>query len=78
MHYKDNVNLYPVNLNFDDIKQTADKSLMDPSLLNTERRSEVTDGYYKIMKKIAEVSNQNLVRNYDAFISSGGKVDPDN
>ena len=29
------------------------------------------------MKKIAEVSNQNLVRNSDAFISSGGKVDPD-
>ena len=29
------------------------------------------------MRKIAEVSNQNLVRNYDAFISNGGKVDPD-
>ena len=30
------------------------------------------------MKKITEVSNQNLVRNFDAFISSGGKFDPDN
>ena len=30
------------------------------------------------MKKITEVSNQNLVRNSDAFISSGGKFDPDN
>ena len=30
------------------------------------------------MKKIADVSNQSLVRNSDAFISRGGKIDPDN
>ena len=30
------------------------------------------------MKNIAEVSNQNLVRNSDAYLSSGGKNDPDN
>ena len=39
---------------------------------------EVTGGYYKIMKKVADVSNQSLVRNSDAFISRGGKIDPDN
>ena len=27
------------------------------------------------MKKIADLSNQNLVRNSDAYISNGGKVD---
>ena len=27
------------------------------------------------MKKIAQLSNQNLIRNSDAFISNGGKVD---
>ena len=31
-----------------------------------------------MMKKIAEISNQNLVRNSDAYLSSDGKVDPDN
>ena len=31
-----------------------------------------------MMKKIAEISNQNLVRNSDAYLSSGGNVDPDN
>ena len=77
MHYKDNINLHPVNLTFGDIKQAAYQSTMDPSLLNGDDRSEVTSGYYKIMKKIAEVCNQNLVRNSDAFISIGGKVDPD-
>ena len=30
------------------------------------------------MKKIAEVSNKNLVRNSDAYISNGGKIDPGN
>ena len=35
-------------------------------------------GYYKVIKKIAEVSNQNLVGNSDAYISNGGKIDPDN
>ena len=30
------------------------------------------------MKKVAEISNHNLVRNSGAYISSGGKIDPDN
>ena len=75
MHYEDNVDLYQLNFTFDDLKQAADQKIMDPSLLNSNNRSEVTDASYKIMRKIAEVSNQNLVRNSDAFISNGGKVD---
>ena len=51
----------------------------NPALLdNKELRRDVTGGYYKMMKKIAEISNQNLVRNSDAYLSSGGNVDPDN
>ena len=30
------------------------------------------------MKKIAESSSQNLVRNSNAYTSTGGKIDPDN
>ena len=52
MHYKDNVNLHPVNLSFDDIKQAAAESLMDPSMINTDARGQVTGGYYKIVKKL--------------------------
>ena len=52
---------------------------MNPALLdNKELRRDVAGGYYKMMKKVAEISNQNLVRNSDAYLSSGGKVDPDN
>ena len=78
LHWKDNVHLHPVNLTFDDIKQAAGQNLMGPCLLDDkDLRSKVRSGYYKIMKKIAEVSNQNLVRNSDAFISSGVKTDPE-
>ena len=53
MHYKDNVNLHPVNLTFDDIKQAAAaESLMDSSMPNTDARDQVTGGYYKITKKL--------------------------
>ena len=45
---------------------------------NKEWRRDVKGGYYKMMKKIAEISNQNLVRNSDAYLSSGEKVDPGN
>ena len=45
MHYEDNVNLHPVNLTFDDIKQAAAESLMNPSMLNTDARDQVTGGY---------------------------------
>ena len=52
---------------------------MNPVLLdNKELRRDVVGGYYKMMKKIAEISNQNLVRNSDAYLSSSEKVDPDN
>ena len=34
--------------------------------------------FLKMMKTVAEISNQNLVRNSDAYISNGGKIDPDN
>ena len=52
---------------------------MNPALLDHKKlRKEVMGGYYKIMKKISEVSNQNLVQISDAYISNGGKIDPDN
>ena len=30
------------------------------------------------MRKVAKISNQNLIRNSDAYISNGGKIYPDN
>ena len=49
---------------------------LDPSMLeNKFERDSLVPGFYKVMKKIADLSNQSLVRNSDAYISNGGKVD---
>ena len=66
-------------MSYEELKKTHNDGDMNPALLdNNELRRDVTGGYYKMMKKIAEISNQNLVRNSDAYLSSSGKVDPDN
>ena len=57
------------------LKKITGNKDMNPSLLDSkELRGEVKGAYYKIMKKIADISNQNLVRNSVAHISNGGKV----
>ena len=79
MQWKDHVHLHPIDLSYEELKKIHNDDDMDPALSdNMELRKDVTGGYYKMMKKIAEISNQNLVRNSDAYLSSGGKVDPDN
>ena len=79
LQYKEHVHLHPVDFTYDDLKEITGNKDMNPSLLNSkEFRVEVTGAYYKIMKKIADTSNQNFVRNSDAYISNGGKVDPEN
>ena len=48
---------------------------MNPALLDQkELRKEVMGGYYKMMKKIAELSDQNLVRNSDAYFQMVEKL----
>ena len=52
---------------------------MNPNLLeNKALRKDVELAYYKVMKKIAEFFNQNLIRNLDAYLAKGGKIVPDN
>ena len=79
LKWKDHVHLHPIDLSFDDLTEITGNKEMNPSLLNNkDLRGEVVGAYYKLMKKIAETSKQNLVRNSDAYISNGGKIDPDN
>ena len=79
LKYKDHVHLHPVDLSIDYLKEITEFTEINPALLDEKSsRGVIIYGYYKIMKKIAEVSNQNLVRNSDAYISGGGKIDPEN
>ena len=76
LQWKDNVHLHPIDLSIDDLQSEMSLTTLDPSLLeNKQLRGLLVSGFYKVMKKVAELSNQNLVRNSDAFMSSGGKVD---
>ena len=66
-----------IDITLDDLKDITGHKEINPSLLdNKNLRGEVVPGYYKLMKKIADVSNQNLVRNSGAYISNGEKIDP--
>ena len=60
------------------MKTSKNDGSMNPALLDDkELRKEVTGGYYKMMKKMTEISSKNLVQNSDAYISNGGKIDLD-
>ena len=76
LQWKDNVNLHPIDLSIDSLKSEMSVTSFDLSLLeNKQLRSTLVPGFYKVMKKVAELSNQSLVRNSDSIISKGGKVD---
>ena len=52
---------------------------MNSALLdNKTLGKDVVLTYYKVMKNMSKVSNQNLIRNSDAYLARGGKTDPDN
>ena len=79
LQWKEHVHLHPIDVSYDDLKTLNNDGDMNPALLDhKELRKDVIGGYYKMMKKVAEISNQNLVRNSDAYISNGGKIDRDN
>ena len=56
---KDHIHLLPIDVSYDEVQKNYNDGDMNPALLDhKELRKEVTGGYYKMMKKIAEVSNQ--------------------
>ena len=76
--YNDHVHLHPVEISYDQLKSINNNKDFDPSHLdNSVLRKDVTKFFYTIMKKIAGISNHNLIRNSNAFMSKGGKIDPE-
>ena len=76
LQYEKSMNLHPIDTSYDDLKQFNDNKDFNPMLLETPSRDSVTKLFYAYMKKVAETSNNNLVRNSSAFLASGGKADP--
>ena len=78
LQQKDNVHLHPTDLSIDVLKNEMSVTSFAPSLLeNKQLRASLVPVFYKVMKKVAELSNQNLIRNSDAFMSKGRKFESD-
>ena len=79
LQYKDNVHLHPIDVNYEELRMLNEGNDMNPNLLeNKALRKDVVLTDYKVMKKIAEFSNQSLIRNLDASLTKRGKIDLDN
>ena len=78
IQWKDHVHLHPIDLSIDDLIEVTGLPKINPVILDlSDEREKHVAGYCKIMKKVTEISNQNFIRNSHAYISSGGKTDPD-
>ena len=79
LQWENHVHLHPLDVNYEELKMINQGNEMNPALLDDKTlRKEALPAYYKVIKKIVEVSNQNLIRDSDAYLVKGGKTDPDN
>ena len=76
--YSNNVNLHPIDVSFDQLRKFKDGNEFDPADLdNISKRNKIKKVFYFFMKGAADISNHNLIRNSNAFISNGGNIHPE-
>ena len=74
--YNDNVHLHPIDVSYEQLKVQNGNQDFDPSQLDdTSLRKTLLPIFYNIMKEAAGVSNHNLVRNSNVYMSKGGKIE---
>ena len=78
IRYKDNVHLHPIEMDYDKFKVEFNIDSFDPALL--ERRGDLEanslrSDIIRVMEKVAMLSNQNLLRNANAYRVQGGIID---
>ena len=80
IQWKEHVRLHPIDLSEDDLKSNMEIDSFDPSVLGmqNDRGNELRSKIRVVMKKVAMLSNQNLVRNAKSHLAQNYKVDPDN
>ena len=71
--YNDNVNLHPVDVSYEQLKVLNNNKDLD----NSAVRKDIVKIFYTILKEVAGVSNYSLIRNSNAYLSQGGKIDPE-
>ena len=79
LQWQNHVHLHPADVSQDELKEYNDDTGFNPADLNNkELRKNLTKLFYKYMKRVAEISNHNIVKNSDAYMAGGGPTDPDN
>ena len=74
MQFKKKVHLHPVDVAHNYLKEVNRNFDFKPSDLdNKTLRQNLFPLFYKYMESVAETSNNNLTRNSDDYLSSGGK-----
>ena len=76
--YSSNVNLHSIDVSYEQLKALNNHEDFSPADLdNSVSRKKIAKIFYSFMKEVAAASNHNLVRNSNASITNGGKIDPD-
>ena len=76
--YSNNVNLHPIDVSYEQLKAFNNNKELNPAdLEDSNLRKDIAKMFYPFMKEAAGLSNHNLVRNSNAYLSSGGKIAPD-
>ena len=74
LQYKDNVNLHPIEIEYEVFTEHGIQNF-NPALLERKTDANLRSVILKIMKNAAVVSNNNLIRNANAYRSKGGEID---
>ena len=76
--WSEHVNLHSIDVSYQHLKAlNSNEDFQPEDLDNSSKRNKITKIFYSIMKEAAAASNHNLVRNSDAFLRNGGKIDPE-
>ena len=75
--YNSYVNLHPVHVSYEQLKVLNNNKNFDPSDLDKSALRKDVKIFYTIMKEVTGVSNHNLIRNSNAYLPQGGKIDPE-
>ena len=74
--YSNNVNFHPIDVSYDQLKAYNNHEDFNPADLdNSSERNKIKKIFYSFMEEATDASNQNLIRNSNAFLCKGGKIE---
>ena len=76
--WSEHVNLHPIDISYEQLRAlNGNQNFQPEDLENSSKRNKISKIFYSFMKEAATASNHNLVRNSNAFLRNGRKIDPE-